>query len=96
MKAFVENKIYKKKKWYPDSLTFSMKGGRSIAKYKVGEKEYIVYTTCPHIGCTLTFNEVEKTWDCPCHASRFDIRGKCVKGPSIYNITYKEESSSLK
>ncbi len=96
VKGFVENKIYKKKKWYPKNLTFSMKNWRSVAKYKIGEKEHIVYTTCPHMFCTLTFNEIEKTWDCPCHASRFDITGKCIKGPSIYNITYKEESSSLK
>lgn len=37
-------------------------------------------------------NEVEKTWDCPCHASRFDLDGKCIKGPSVYDISYKEES----
>ena len=35
------------------------------------------------------FNEVEKTWDCPCHSSRFDIDGKCIKGPSNYDISYK-------
>ena len=36
------------------------------------------------------FNEKEKTWDCPCHSSRFDIDGKCIKGPSNYDISYKE------
>ena len=54
------------------------------------KKEHIVYNTCPHLKCSLIFNEVEKTWDCPCHASRFDIDGKCLEGPSNYDITYKE------
>ena len=40
--------------------------------------------------CSLIFNEIEKTWDCPCHGSRFDIDGNCIEGPSNYNITYKE------
>ena len=36
--------------------------------------------------CSLIFNEFEKTWDCPCHGSRFDIRGNVISGPSTYNI----------
>lgn len=89
MKSFIWNKIYKKKKWYPENLKFSIKDGKSIAKYTIGEKEYIINTTCPHALCTLIFNEVEQTWDCPCHASKYDITGKCIKGPSIKDITFK-------
>ena len=40
--------------------------------------------------CGLIFNEIEKTWDCPCHSSRFTIDGKCVKGPSLNDISFKE------
>ena len=43
------------------------------------------------MGCRLIFNEFEKTWDCPCHASRFDIDGKCISGPANENITVNEE-----
>ena len=32
------------------------------------------------------FNEIDKTWDCPCHSSRFDIDGNIIKGPSSHNI----------
>ena len=42
------------------------------------------------MGCSLIFNDIDKTWDCPCHASRFDLEGKCIKGPSTYDISYKE------
>ena len=51
--------------------------------------KHTVYTKCPHMGCRLIFNEIEKTWDCPCHASRFDIDGKCISGPSNKDISFK-------
>ncbi len=41
---------------------------------------YIVDLICPHLGCTLHFNQAEKTWDCPCHGSRFNYDGTIVKG----------------
>ncbi len=91
IKSFTENKLCKKKSWYSKNLTFEMKNGKSVATYHDKNKSYSVYTTCPHVGCTLIFNEVEGTWDCPCHASRFDITGKCIKGPSLYDISYHEE-----
>lgn len=51
-------------------------------------KEYTVKRKCPHLGCDLVFNEIEKTWDCPCHGSRFDIKGKCISAPSNNNIKF--------
>lgn len=41
---------------------------------------------CPHMKCPLIFNEVEQTWDCPCHGSRFDKKGEIINGPSKYNV----------
>ena len=70
---------------------FKKVNGKNIAIYKdEHKKEHIVYTTCPHFGCSLIFNEEEKTWDCPCHSSRFNLDGKCIKGPSLYDISYKK------
>lgn len=37
--------------------------------------------TCTHLGCTLTWNEAEKSWDCPCHGGRFSAEGKRLEGP---------------
>lgn len=37
---------------------------------------------CPHLGCALKWNKAERTWDCPCHGSRFDKGGKLIDNPA--------------
>lgn len=72
-------------------MQFKTINGKQIAIYTdEDKKEHIVYTTCPHFGCSLIFNEAEKTWDCPCHSSRFSIDGECIKGPSKKDIKYRD------
>lgn len=38
--------------------------------------------TCPHLGCVLSWNPSESSWDCPCHGSRFDTDGEILNGPA--------------
>lgn len=72
-----------------DQIIYKELDGIRVAIYQDGKKEHIVVPKCPHMGCSLIFNEVEKTWDCPCHASRFDLDGKCISGPANQDISYK-------
>jgi glycine/D-amino acid oxidase-like deaminating enzyme/nitrite reductase/ring-hydroxylating ferredoxin subunit len=41
---------------------------------------------CPHLGGIVHWNDIEKTWDCPAHGSRFNTRGKVIEGPSISGL----------
>lgn len=49
-------------------------------------KCYLVDPRCPHMGCQLEWNPDEKSWDCPCHGSRFDYKGNLLNNPALTNL----------
>jgi Rieske Fe-S protein len=48
---------------------------------------------CTHMGCIVRFNSSEKTWDCPCHGSRFGVDGHPINTPAIMPLEPVEEGS---
>ncbi|MFZ7121058.1 MAG: FAD-dependent oxidoreductase [Eubacteriaceae bacterium] len=58
--------------------------GKKTGAYMDDKKViYLVDITCTHLGCNLKWNSAEKTWDCPCHGSRFDYKGNVIEGPAL-------------
>jgi len=57
--------------------------GEKLGVYRDESGElFAVSVKCPHLGCQLEWNPDEKSWDCPCHGSRFDVQGRLLDGPA--------------
>lgn len=57
--------------------------GKKLGVFKKSKDETIaIKPYCTHLGCELSWNQLEKTWDCPCHGSRFDYNGKILTEPT--------------
>ncbi len=63
------------------------KGKRYGVYTDLQNKKHVVSLTCPHMKCGLRFNDAEKTWDCPCHGSKFDVDGNLIRGPATHCIS---------
>lgn len=55
---------------------------------------HAVSAICPHMGCILQWNDGGRTWDCPCHGSRFSHEGKVLDGPAVEDL--RERSARRK
>lgn len=56
---------------------------------------HIVSAICTHLQCIVQWNGDEKSWDCPCHGSRFSYKGKVINGPANKDLFYHREKASL-
>ncbi len=60
------------------------RGLRKVAVYRDPSGELHERSAhCTHLGCVVAWNGAERTWDCPCHGSRFDVDGNVVHGPAV-------------
>jgi len=80
----------------PGSGAIVRRGLKKIAVYcddagRLHERSAV----CPHLEGIVIWNHSEKTWDCPCHGSRFDRFGKVVNGPAITDLSSEEGVGTL-
>ncbi|MDX5563026.1 FAD-dependent oxidoreductase [Streptomyces sp. ID05-04B] len=59
-------------------------GGERCAVHRDEDGQlHALSARCTHLGCLVAFNRAEGAWECPCHGSRFDVRGAVVQGPAV-------------
>ncbi|WLV25923.1 FAD-dependent oxidoreductase [Aciduricibacillus chroicocephali] len=77
-----------------DEAAITQMNGQRVGAYKDDNGElYLVDTTCTHLGCEVNWNSGEKSWDCPCHGSRFSYTGEVLEGPAVQPLKrYKPET----
>jgi glycine/D-amino acid oxidase-like deaminating enzyme/nitrite reductase/ring-hydroxylating ferredoxin subunit len=71
----------------PGQAKIIEKDRRKLAVYKDEKGEnHIVSAVCTHMKCVVNWNDSEKSWDCPCHGSRFTVDGDVIEGPAIVKL----------
>jgi glycine/D-amino acid oxidase-like deaminating enzyme/nitrite reductase/ring-hydroxylating ferredoxin subunit len=75
----------------PGEAAVLVGGDGRVAVYKdEAGAVHAVSPLCSHMGCTVTWNTAETTWDCPCHGSRFTCDGKVIQGPAVKDLERKD------
>ena len=65
--------------------------GEKVAAYRRDDGTVCaVSAVCTHLDCIVAFNTAEKSWDCPCHGSRFTVEGKVIQGPALADLAPHE------
>jgi glycine/D-amino acid oxidase-like deaminating enzyme/nitrite reductase/ring-hydroxylating ferredoxin subunit len=67
-----------------DKAVVTRHGASMVAAYRdESGAVHAVNARCTHLGCLVAFNNAERTWDCPCHGSRFAVDGTVIQGPAV-------------
>jgi glycine/D-amino acid oxidase-like deaminating enzyme/nitrite reductase/ring-hydroxylating ferredoxin subunit len=65
-------------------------GGEKVAGHRRDDGTLVaVSPVCTHLGCQVNWNTAERSWDCPCHGSRFSPDGDVLQGPAVHRLEHK-------
>lgn len=77
-----------------DSGAIVRRGLKKLAIYRDGDGQvHELSATCTHLNCVVSWNTAEKSWDCPCHGSRFAPTGEVLTGPAIVGLKPAAEAT---
>ena len=75
----------------PGEAGIVRRGAGKVAAYRDEDGTlHAVSAICTHLGCQVLWNSAERSWDCPCHGSRFDVTGRVIQGPAVKDLERKE------
>ena len=64
--------------------------GETVAGFRRDDGTLVaVSANCTHLGCRVNWNRAERSWDCPCHGSRFATDGAVLQGPAVHRLELK-------
>ena len=69
-----------------EGKTIVLDGEKYAAYRDPGNKLHVVSAVCTHMKCIVHWNSAERSWDCPCHGSRFSTDGQVIEGPAIHDL----------
>lgn len=94
--SILKAKMNKDQPFYQNNIKIIYENGHRIGVYRdINGIEHKVSNVCPHMKCNLIFNQLDHTWDCPCHGSRFDVDGNVLEGPSVYSIKLDDKKEEI-
>lgn len=73
-----------------EGRTLSIDGEKVAVSRDAGGQLLVVSSVCPHMGCIVHWNGIEKSWDCPCHGSRFAPDGTLIEGPAQHGLAVSQ------
>ena len=75
-----------------DAAILKIDGDNVAAFRDEAGRVHSVSAACTHMGCLLGWNDTDRTWDCPCHGSRFSLSGEVVSGPAVTPLEQKQSA----
>jgi glycine/D-amino acid oxidase-like deaminating enzyme/nitrite reductase/ring-hydroxylating ferredoxin subunit len=99
-RRFVGDRITQRAPVSPDELAPGEGQVTSVGRKQIAVSRdsdgtlHAVSARCTHMGCIVNWNPAERTWDCPCHGSRFGTDGEVIEGPAVEALEGRELPAS--